>query len=69
MMDALEYCKPHDGPVTAKDIEKLMSYTESEITAETFFWRGQLHLTDWNTKLDESLLNLLQVTLVTSDKV
>ena len=25
------------GPVTAKDIEKLMSYTESEIIAETFF--------------------------------
>ena len=37
MMDALEYCKPHDGPVPAKDIEKLMSFTESEIITEIFF--------------------------------
>ena len=35
MLDVLECCKQHDGPVTAKDIEKLNSYTESEIIAET----------------------------------
>ena len=40
MMDALECCKQHDGPVTAKDIEKLNSYTESEIIAETVFSEG-----------------------------
>ena len=46
MMDALEYCKQHDGPVAAKDIEKLKSLTESKIIAETVFSRrGQLHLT------------------------
>ena len=45
-MDALECCKQHDGPVTAKDIEKLKAFTESEIIAETvFFWKRQLHLT------------------------
>ena len=69
-MDTLEYCKQHDGPVSAKDIEKLKSLTESKIIAETvFFWRGQLHLTsDWNAKLDEILSKLLQGTLITSDK-
>ena len=36
-MDALECCKQHDGPVTAKDIEKLKSFTESEIITETVF--------------------------------
>ena len=36
-MDALECCKQHDGPVTAKDIEKWKSFTESEIIAETVF--------------------------------
>ena len=36
MMDALKYCKQHDGPVTAKDIEKLKS-TESEVIADTIF--------------------------------
>ena len=57
IMDALECCKQHDGPVTAKDMKKSKSFTESEITAgAVFFWRGQLHLTsDWNTKLGESL--------------
>ena len=70
MMDALECCKQHDGPVTAKDTEKLKSFTETEIIAGAFFFRrGQLHLTsDWNTKLDESLSNLLQVTFIPSDK-
>ena len=44
MMDTLACCKQHDGPVTAKDMEKLKSFTESEIIAEAvFFWRGQLH--------------------------
>ena len=67
MMDTLEYCKQHDGPVSAKDIEKLKSLTESKIIV--FFWRGQLHLTsDWNAKLDEILSKLLQGTLITSDK-
>ena len=66
-MDTLEYCKQHDGPVSAKDIEKLKSLTESKIIV--FFWRGQLHLTsDWNAKLDEILSKLLQGTLITSDK-
>ena len=37
IMDALECCKQHDGPLTAKDIEKLKSFTESEIIAETVF--------------------------------
>ena len=37
MMDTLECCKQHDGPVTAKDIEKLKSFTESEIIAEAVF--------------------------------
>ena len=46
MMDALECCKQHDGPVTAKDMEKLKSFTETEIIAGAFFFRrGQLHLT------------------------
>ena len=36
-MDALECCKQHDRPVTAKDIEKLKSLSESEIIAETAF--------------------------------
>ena len=67
MMDTLEYCKQHDGPVSAKDIEKLKSLTESKIIV--FFWRGQLHLTsDWNAKLDEILSKLLQGTLIASDK-
>ena len=34
MMDELECCKQLDGPVTAKDIVKLRSFTESEIIAE-----------------------------------
>ena len=33
-MDALECCKQHDGWVTAKDIEKFKSFTESEIITE-----------------------------------
>ena len=37
MLDALECCKQHDGPATAKDIEKLKSFTESEIIAEAVF--------------------------------
>ena len=37
MMDALECCKQHDGPVTAKDLEKLKSFTESQIIAEIVF--------------------------------
>ena len=32
--DALEWCKQHYGPVTAKDMEKLKSFTEAEIIAE-----------------------------------
>ena len=38
MMDALECCKQHDGPVTAKDTEKLKSFTETEIIAGAFFF-------------------------------
>ena len=38
MMDALEYCKQHGGPVTAKDTEKLKSFTETEIIAEVGFF-------------------------------
>ena len=37
MMDVLECCKQHEGPVTATDIEKLKSFTESDIIAETIF--------------------------------
>ena len=37
MMGALKCFKEHDGPVTTKDIEKLGSFTESEIIAETVF--------------------------------
>ena len=37
-MDTLEYCKQHDGPVSAKDIEKLKSLTESKIISETVFF-------------------------------
>ena len=37
MMDALECCKQHDGPVTAKDMKKSKSFTESEITAGAVF--------------------------------
>ena len=36
MMNALEYCKQQDEPVTAKDTEKLKS-TESEVIADTIF--------------------------------
>ena len=36
-MGALKCCKHHDRPVTTKDIEKLGSFTESEILAETVF--------------------------------
>ena len=39
MMDALECCKQHDGPVTAKDMEKLKSFTETEIIAGAFFFQ------------------------------
>ena len=35
--DALECCTQHDGPVTAKDIETLKSFTKSKIIAETVF--------------------------------
>ena len=38
MMDALEFCKQYDEPVTAKDIPKLKSFTESKILAETVFF-------------------------------
>ena len=38
MMDALEYCKQHGGPVTPKDTEKLKSFTETEIIAEVGFF-------------------------------
>ena len=38
MMDALECCKQHGGPVTAKDTEKLKSFTETEIIAEVGFF-------------------------------
>ena len=37
MIDELECCKQHDGSVTAKDIEELKSFTESEIIAEAVF--------------------------------
>ena len=37
MMGALKCCKQQDRPVTTKDIEKLGSFTESEIIAETVF--------------------------------
>ena len=37
MMDALECCKQHDGPVTTKVMEKLKSFTETEIIAGAFF--------------------------------
>ena len=37
MMDALECCKHHDGPVTPKDMKKLTSFTESEFIAEAIF--------------------------------
>ena len=37
MIDALEYCKQHDKPVTVQNIEKLKSFAESEIIAETAF--------------------------------
>ena len=30
MMDALECCKQHGGPVTAKDTERLKSFTETD---------------------------------------
>ena len=34
MMNAFEYCKQDDGPATAKDMEKLKSFPETEIIAE-----------------------------------
>ena len=37
MMDALECCKQYDGPVTTKSMEKLKSFTETEIIAGVFF--------------------------------
>ena len=37
MMDALECCKHHAGPVTAQDMKKLTSFTESEFIAEAIF--------------------------------
>ena len=39
-MDATECCKQYDGPVTAKNIEKLKSFTESEVITETVFSEG-----------------------------
>ena len=38
MTDEWECCKQHDGPITAKDMEKLKSFTESEIIAEAVFY-------------------------------
>ena len=37
MTDELECCKQHDGPITAKDMEKLKSCTKSEIITEAVF--------------------------------
>ena len=37
MMDELECCKQHDGPVTTKDIEKLKLFTDNEIIAGAAF--------------------------------
>ena len=37
MMNALDCCKQHDGPVTSKDMEKLKSFTETEIITEAVF--------------------------------
>ena len=36
MTDTLE-CKQHAGPVTARGMEKVKSFTESEIIAQAFF--------------------------------
>ena len=36
MTDTLE-CKHHAGPVTARGMEKVKSFTESEIIAQAFF--------------------------------
>ena len=36
----MESCKQHGGPVTAKDVQKLKSFTESEIIAETVLKRA-----------------------------
>ena len=44
MIDAVEYCKQHDGTVTAKNIETLKSITESEIIAETIFSEEQIRM-------------------------
>ena len=30
MMNAVEYCKQHDGTVTVKDIEAMKSFSECE---------------------------------------
>lgn len=37
MMDALECCKQHGKPVAPEYVEKLKSFTESEIIAEAVF--------------------------------
>ena len=68
MMDALECCKQHGKPVAPEYVEKLKSFTESEIIAEAVFFE-QLNLTsDLNTTLGQILSNLLQGTFITSDQ-
>ena len=37
VMDAFECYKQHDGPVTAKNMEKLKLFTETELIAEAVF--------------------------------
>ena len=42
MMDAFECCKQHGGSVTAKVVEKLKLFTESEIIAEAVFLKSTI---------------------------